>query len=341
MRNGEVGEPLVVADDVSVTFGGTRSFADRLRSTGDRIDAVDHVTLEIAAGEILGLVGETGAGKTTLAKALIRLYEPSGGCVRFRGEDITHLKGGKLRRLRSDMQIVLQDAHASLSPRLSVRETITEPYRIHKVPHDRRKPVAQLLQEVELVSDILNRYPNEISGGQARRVGFARALALEPSFVVADEPTAGLDVSAAASVLNLMIGLRDRLRLTYLVVTHDLNTVSYLADRVAVMYLGQIVELGPTEAVLHSQRHPYTKFLMAARPVLGGRRQTGRPRGVGEMPSPRNPPPGCRFHTRCPFATDICREVPPVTEIVDARHSVRCHHWQSLTSEKTLVSSGP
>ena len=333
--------PLVVANQLSTRFASGGRLLSRVGRKGSGVTAVDCVDLAIARRQIVGLVGESGAGKTTLARTLLRLTAPSSGTLTFDGADITRIKGSALTRLRRDMQMVFQDAHGSLSPRLTVAEAITEPYVIHRVPEGERKPVQDLLASVELAADIAQRYPHEISGGQARRVGLARALALEPAFIVADEPTSGLDVSAASSVLNLLLELRDGLGLTYLVVTHNLNTVGYLADVVAVMYLGELIEVGPATAVLDAPTHPYTQFLLAARPELGASRRVAA--APGEMPSPLRPPPGCRFHTRCPHATDICRIQRPISEVTDSGQTVRCHHWRAIAGREPspmLVEGG-
>lgn len=326
-------EPLVSAIDLRVEFESGDGVFRRLTRGSGKFAAVDGVALAVAKSEIVGLVGESGAGKTTLAKAILRLLEPTDGQIIFKGRDITYLRGNSLRELRRDMQMVFQEPYASLSPRLSIQAAVEEPFIIHRIPADRRQRARDLLEAVELPPDLLGRYPHEVSGGQARRIGIARALALEPSLVVADEPTSGLDVSAASSVLNLLGDLRDRLGIAYLVVTHDLGVVGYLADRLAVMYLGKIVEFGPAVDVLDSQLHPYTRLLLASRLMVDHRKQ-GRQALVQdestEIPSAKNPPTGCRFHTRCPFATDICRHVEPELEPAADRHTVACHHWQEI-----------
>ncbi len=293
--------------------------------------AVDNVTLELRRGEVLGLVGESGSGKTTLGRTILGLEAATRGSIIFDGRPITELSRGEFRRLRRRAQMIFQDPYSSLSPRLRVSYLLTEPYRINDIPEDQRHEVDELLQMVELSSEQAEKYPHELSGGQARRVGIARALALNPEFLVADEPTSGLDVSAAAAVLNLMKDLGRRLDLTYLIITHNLNVVGYIADRIAVMYLGQIVEVGPGERVLNAPLHPYTVGLLSAisepDPTRRDRRKLLVP---GEIPSPRNPPPACRFHTRCPLATQICKtETPPLAPI-EAGHAVACHHWEQV-----------
>jgi len=324
---------LVAAEDVIVEFEGRRRLSAQGRGTSTGLRAVNRVTLRIAKSEIVGLVGESGAGKTTLAKAILRLLEPKSGRITFDGRDITHIRGRSLREMRREMQMVFQEPHGSLSPRLTVKETVEEPYRIHDIPREGRRDAGELLASVDLPADLLHRFPHEISGGQARRVGIARALALAPRLVVADEPTSGLDVSAAASVLNLISALRDEVGLAYLIVTHDLAVAGYLADRIAVMYLGEIVEVGPARLVFEQPLHPYTQLLLSARPEMGDTSSVVDDVATlsGEMPSPRDPPPGCRFHTRCQFAVDLCREVTPPIEITTSGREVACHRWREIS----------
>jgi oligopeptide/dipeptide ABC transporter ATP-binding protein len=313
--------PLVALRDVHTHFDGVR--------------AVDGIDLAIAKGEILGLVGESGSGKTTLGRTILRLVPSTSGRIEFDGQDVTRLGGGDLRRLRRRMQMIFQDPYSSLSPRLRVSYLLTEPYRIHKIPSADQISVRELLEMVELSPELAGKYPHELSGGQARRVGVARALALQPEFLIADEPTAGLDVSAAAAVLNLMKDLARRLELTYLIITHNLNVVGYIADRIAVMYLGQLAETGPAERVLDDPTHPYTRALLEAvsEPDPRNRGVDRRLLLPGEIPSPRNPPPGCRFHTRCRFAQPRCREEVPVLEETEADHRVACHFWREVRAD--------
>ena len=313
--------PLVTLDDLKTHFDGVR--------------AVDGVDLTIARGEILGLVGESGSGKTTLGRTILRLVPSTSGRVDFDGQDVTTLRGGDLRRLRRRMQMIFQDPYSSLSPRLRISYLLTEAYRINKVPSADQIGVRELLEMVELSPELAGKYPHELSGGQARRVSIARALSLQPEFLIADEPTAGLDVSAAAAVLNLMQDLARRLDLTYLIITHNLNVVGYIADRIAVMYLGRLAETGPAERIFDDPAHPYTRALLEAvsEPDPRNRGVDRRLLPPGEIPSPRNPPPGCRFHTRCRYVQQRSREEVPELEEIEPGHLVACHHWREVRAD--------
>jgi oligopeptide/dipeptide ABC transporter ATP-binding protein len=321
--------PLVALHDVHTHFEGVR--------------AVDGVDLTIPKGEILGLVGESGSGKTTLGRTILRLVPATSGRIEFDGRDVTRLRGADLRRLRRRMQMIFQDPYSSLSPRMQVASLLTEPYRIHGVPRTSQISVRELLEMVELSPELAGKYPHELSGGQARRVGVARALALQPEFLIADEPTAGLDVSAAAAVLNLMRDLARRLDLTYLIITHNLNVVGYIADRIAVMYLGRLAEVGPGERVLDAAAHPYTRALLEAvsEPDPTDRGIDRRLLLPGEIPSPRNPPPGCRFHTRCRFAQPRSREEVPELEEIEDGHLVACHFWREVRADAEANAAPP
>jgi peptide/nickel transport system ATP-binding protein len=334
--------PIVVVDDLAIHFSSRRSIVGAIaRRPAAPVRAVDGVDLTIGPGEIVGLVGESGSGKTTLGRAVLGLIPPTSGSVSFEGRDLARLGQRELQRLRRNMQLISQDAYGSLSPRKRVDQLLTSPYEIHDMPQDQRYSVEELLDMVELRSDLARKYPHELSGGQARRVGVARALALGPDLVVADEPTAGLDASAAASILNLLRSLRTRLGLALLIITHDLNVVGYLADHVAVMYLGKILEVAPAAEILVHPTHPYTRALQAAHAASGGG-GSGSPRLTltGEIPSPINPPAGCRFHTRCPFRGEGCDTVEPAVEPVRVGHVIACHHWRSILARPEATRDG-
>jgi oligopeptide/dipeptide ABC transporter ATP-binding protein len=322
---------LLSIEDLRVVFSDGR-FLHRLRHTPG-VRAVDGVTLDVAEGEVVGIVGESGSGKTTLALGALRLTKPTGGRVLFAGSDITMLRGRAVRRVRRHAVMIFQDPHSSLSPRMRVSALLMEPYTIHDVPPGERYAVNELLEMVELPKRLTDYYPHELSGGQARRVGIARALALRPRLIVADEPTAGLDVSAASAILNLLQSLRAKYGTAYVIITHALNVVGYLADRIAVMYLGRVVETGPAEDVHDNPLHPYTRALVAAIPEMEQQEPSGPLVVEGEIPSPRNPPPGCHFHPRCPFAVERCRTDDPVIEEVRPGRWVACWRWQEVAEE--------
>ncbi|MCC3763559.1 ABC transporter ATP-binding protein [Glycomyces sp. TRM65418] len=319
--------PLLEVEDLEVHFPIRRGIL--VERTVGHVRAVDGVSLSVQPGGTFGLVGESGCGKTTFGRAVLRLEEPTAGRVRLGGDEVTALRGERLRRFRSKMQMVFQDPLGSLNPRHNVDMLLAEPLKVHGVGsrEERRKLAVETLDAVGLPKSVLERYPHEFSGGQRQRLGIARALMLRPDLIVCDEPVSALDVSIQAQVMNLLDELQDEFGLTYLVIAHDLAVVRHLSDRVGVMYLGKLVEEADSSQIYERPRHPYTKALLSAVPQPDPEVEATRERIIlkGDLPSPANPPSGCRFRTRCPWAEDICAEVEPEWREAATGHRVACH----------------
>jgi peptide/nickel transport system ATP-binding protein len=316
-------EPLLQVRDVKTHFPVRGGVLGRVRGT---VKAVDGVSFDVVRGETLGLVGESGCGKSTLGRTLLRLIEPTAGSIRFEGQELTGLTQRQLRPLRRRMQLIFQDPYASLNPRMTVRDIIGEPFAIHGLAHgrEREQKVLDLLDLMGLPHDAMERYPHEFSGGQRQRIGIARSIAMKPDLVIADEPISALDVSIQAQIVNLLVDLQRELKLTYVFIAHDLKIVEYISTRVAVMYLGKIVELASAADLYRRPRHPYTQALLSAVPVPDPERKKTRIILQGDVPSPLAPPPGCAFHPRCPHAFERCRRETPPLYVLGNGHTAAC-----------------
>ncbi len=325
--------PLLEVDALSVTYALP---SQRMFGIARKFDAVDGASLSIGPGESFGLVGETGCGKSSLSRAISGLAPVSRGVVRFNGENLTEIDCAKRRAIRKDIQMIFQDPGGSLNPRMRVGRLIAEPLEIHGVGDrkSRSARVFSMLEAVGLSADDASRYPHEFSGGQRQRIAIARVVAIEPALILADEPVSALDVSLQAQILNLIARLRRDLGLALLFVSHDLNVVRHLCDSIAVMYLGRIVENGPTRSVFDAPHHPYTRELMASSPVPDPERPIRLTASPGEPPNPAAPPPGCSYHPRCPFATDICASDRPEFRSIDGHRHVACHHAEHIAKQE-------
>jgi oligopeptide/dipeptide ABC transporter ATP-binding protein len=318
------GAPLLTVRNLKKYFPIRRGVLSRV---SNYVKAVDDISFEIRKGETFGLVGESGCGKTTAGRAILRLIEPNAGEVRFDGIDLLGLSPSELRRKRRDMQIVFQDPYASLNPRMTIRAIVAEPFAIHGLARgkDRDEQVAHLLRIVGLDPTVMNRYPHEFSGGQRQRIGIARALALKPKLIVADEPVSALDVSIQAQIINLLADLQQQFGLTYLFISHAIPVIEHISTRIGVMYLGKLVEVGTSAQICLEPKHPYTQALLSAVPIPDPAARKQRIVLRGDVPTPVNPPSGCRFHTRCPIAIDRCKvEEPPLRTLKDGRLTA-CH----------------
>ncbi len=322
-------EELISIRDLKVYYPFYTGVLSKILGTKLYVKAVDGVDLSIGRGEIVGLVGESGSGKTTLGRAIVRLVEPTGGSIIYSGVDLARLRGNELRRYRSRLQMIFQDPYDSINPRMSVFDIVAEGLVINRLAEGREleERVMRALEDVKLLppEDFANRYPHELSGGQRQRVAIARALVMRPEFIVADEPVSMLDVSIRGEVLNVMLDLREKYGISFLFITHDLAIAKHMSDRIAVMYLGRVVEVAESEELVRNPLHPYTQALLAAIPIPDPTAPKVQVKAKGEIPSALNPPPGCPFHPRCPYAFDRCRTEVPKLKEVSPGHWVACH----------------
>lgn len=331
--------PILECLDLSKDFAGPK----RLFARSTQVTAVDRISLKVWPGETLAIVGESGSGKSTLGRLLLRLLAPTQGQVYYQSEEITRVNAARLNQLRRELQIIFQDPFASLNPRMTVEQIVGEPLWLHQNMGRayRAHRVAELLNTVGLPPTWGRRYPHEFSGGQRQRIGIARALASGPKLLLGDEPVSALDVSVQAQVVNLLEGLKDQFGLTMIIVAHGLAVIRHMSDRVAVMYLGQIVELAHVDDIFDAPLHPYTQALIASAPQMqpGVARQT--PLLQGDLPNPASPPVGCRFHTRCPYAKDECQQHEPIMQRLDGGRQVACHRWQEINRDRSVIYIAP
>ena len=336
-----LGKTLLSVKNLKMHFPITQGII--LQRQVGSVKAVDDISFDIHEGETLGLVGESGCGKSTTGRAILQLYKPTAGSVEFNGRDLVKLSGGDMRRMRRELQMIFQDPYASLNPRMTVGSIIGEPLEIHNLAKGREKTerVQELLRTVGLNPYFANRYPHEFSGGQRQRIGIARALAVEPKFIVCDEPISALDVSIQAQIINLLEELQEKLGLTYLFIAHDLAVVRHISDRVAVMYVGKIVEVTDRNTIFDNPLHPYTRALLSAIPIPDPVLEKRRTRMilVGDVPSPVNPPSGCRFNPRCPYAEDKCRTDEPQLLEVRTGHFAACHFWDEVEAGTKRITN--
>ena len=332
-------KPILECRDLSKTF----SAGNRLFSRNRGVTAVDRVSLQVMPGETLAIVGESGSGKSTLGRLLLRLLAASAGDVFYQGESITDASGARLNQLRRELQIIFQDPFASLNPRMTVQQIVGEPLWLHeKMSRDQRHArVAELLRTVGLPAAWAERYPHEFSGGQRQRIGIARALASQPKLLLGDEPVSALDVSVQAQVVNLLESLKQQFGLTMVIVAHGLAVIRHMSDRVAVMYLGQIVELASVDEIFDAPLHPYTQALIASAPQMQPGVSRTIPMLQGDLPNPADPPSGCRFHTRCPYATAECRQFEPINQVLSGGRQIACHRWQEINRDRSVITLAP
>ncbi|WP_455863619.1 ABC transporter ATP-binding protein [Pantoea agglomerans] len=331
--------PILECSDLSKTFAGPT----RLFKRNPQVTAVDRISLKVMPGETLAVVGESGSGKSTLGRLLLRLLSPTQGKVFYQGEEITQASGARLNQLRRELQIIFQDPFASLNPRMNVESIVGEPLWLHESlsSSQRQEKVADLLQTVGLPAAWSRRYPHEFSGGQRQRIGIARALASGPKLLLGDEPVSALDVSVQAQVVNLLENLKQQFGLTMIIVAHGLAVIRHMSDRVAVMYLGQIVELATVDEIFDAPLHPYTQALIASAPQLQPGVSRPIPMLQGDLPNPADPPSGCRFHTRCPHVSDECRLVEPIHQVLPGGRQIACHRWQEINRDRSVITIAP